>query len=127
MSVYMYAYRFREAVQKDMQIALLVDEDVPFLIGDVVDSSDNSDLVVVHWYSPATKNSVKGKWTPDFLTRRLEPQIEERQRDNIIPVALRWMGKGFKRGVGGTLSKVCIADILDYCDACDEACRSSDY
>jgi hypothetical protein len=116
---------FRAAVHGGMQVALLVNdavEGVPFLVGDVKDGQGpGQGPLCIHWYSPVTKGSMTGKWTPDYLSMRapLEPSEEERERNNIIPVTLRWARPntvGFKRGVGGTLTKHCLTLIQECID-----------
>ena len=107
----------------------LVDEIVeglPFLLGDVCDhQACDQDSVQIHWYPPANKQLLTGKWTPDYASvrPRLVPSVEDRARSNIIPVPLeplRWTTKGFKRGDGGRLTKFCVANLLEWCEECHE-------
>jgi hypothetical protein len=76
---------FRQAVQSERQVALLVDGDtehVPFLIEDVCPGQGPGLAPLrIHWYSPASKKCLTGlgKWTPDYLPckgKKLEPSIE---------------------------------------------------
>jgi hypothetical protein len=114
------ADEFRHGVAAGMQVALLVDgkqAGVRFQIGDVCDGEAEGDgKVKVHWYSGATvRSGATGKWSPDFNDRHGKvPEVEARDRDNIIPVPLQW--KEFERGKGGYLHKRSIVLIEEWID-----------
>jgi hypothetical protein len=113
---------YRLSVLPGMQVALLVDgkqEGVRLQIGDVCDDQDVGEgEVQIAWISGATNRSrVTGKWTPDFEVGergQLVPEVEPRQRDNIIPVPVEW--KSFERGSGGYLKPRCIKRIQAWID-----------
>ena len=100
---------FRDNVKVGDQVAILVDRDeegVPFLIGDVIGIVQGPGPLKIQWFSPAVKKSgVTGKWTADFLPGGVEPSVECRNRDNVIPVQVVWTLKGFTSKHGGKLTK----------------------
>ena len=111
---------FRDNVKVGDQVAILVDRDeegVPFLIGDVIGIVQGPGPLKIQWFSPAVKKSgVTGKWTADFLPGGVEPSVECRNRDNVIPVQVVWTLKGFTSKHGGKLTKQCATLIEEWID-----------